>query len=162
MGLVDGAYRQYVVFRVGDEEFGLPIETVSSIIRYERPTPVPRAPAEVQGVINLRGMVIPVIDLRKRFSGTDTDETLPYARIVVTESDAGSVGLAVDGASEVAAILEDDIRPAPDTALTAETAEAFEGVAQVGERLIILLRLDKAIPHDDYVRLASQEGEDDA
>lgn len=153
--------RQYVVFRVGDEEYGLPIEQVSSIIRYEEPTPVPRAPVEVQGVINLRGQVIPVVDLRMRFAGTGMPADAPYERIVVTESDVGSVGLAVDAASEVAAISPDDVMPAPETALTADTAEAFEGVASHRDGLIILLRLEKAIPHDEYARLASQEGEDD-
>lgn len=153
--------KQYVVFRLGAEEYALPIETVSSIIRYEEPTPVPRAPKEVQGVINLRGLVIPVVDLRMRFSGADDTEGVVFERIVVTESDLGSIGLAVDGASEVTEIPADAVSPAPETALTAETAEAFEGVAQLGDRLIILLRLEKAVPHEEYVRVASQEGEDD-
>ena len=159
---MDEDIRQFVVFRLGDEEYGLPIEIVSSIIRYEEPTPIPRAPEDVQGVINLRGMVIPVVDLRKRFGGAEDEAEAPAAeRIVVTESAVGAVGLAVDAASEVAAIAMDEVRPAPETALSADTAEAFEGVVSLDERLIILLRLDKTIPHEDYARLPAQEGDDD-
>ena len=159
--MVDETTRQYVIFRLGSEEYGLPIEQVSSIIHYRQATPVPRAPEEVEGVINLRGKVIPVVDLYKRFTGASMDHDVPYERIVVTESDVGSVGLAVDEASEVVAIPADEILPAPETVLSAETAEAFEGVATMGDRLVILLRLEKALPYDEYTSLVSQEGDDD-
>jgi purine-binding chemotaxis protein CheW len=141
--------RQFVLFRIGPEEYGLPIEKVSSIIRYEQATPVPRAPAIVEGVINLRGRVIPVVNLGQRLFDREFVPG-PTSRIVVAEGDTGAVGLAVDAASEVASIPVVDILPPPETALSSEIAEAFEGVAQHSGRLVILLDLDKALPRGDY------------
>ena len=154
--------RQFVLFRLGEEEYGLPISHVSSIIRYEPATPVPHAPDEVEGVISLRGRIVPVVDMRRQFSGVATDEDSPYERIVVTESEAGQIGLAVDSANEVATIPVAEIRPAPEAALTARTAEAIEGVAAYDERLVVLLRLENAIPTEEYGRLSSGEGEEHA
>jgi purine-binding chemotaxis protein CheW len=146
---VNDQNRQYVLFRVGSEEYGLPISRVSSIIRYETVTPVPRAPRAVQGVIDLRGRVIPVIDLGKRLFGVDF-EPMPLSRIIVTESDGGEIGLAVDGASEVAAFAPDDLMPAPAAALAPDIADAFLAVVHLGERLVILLDLDRILPRAEY------------
>lgn len=143
----DQVGRKFVVFRLGDEEYGLPIERVQSIIRYERSTPVPRAPTYVQGVINLRGKVIPVVDLSRRLGGAVFEPT-PHSRIVVTEGDAGLVGLCVDSASEVAAL--EDIKPPPDSALLPECARAIEGVAEHEGRLVVLLDIEQVVPTSDY------------
>lgn len=153
---------QYVIFRVGAEEFGLPIAQVSSIIRHEIATPVPRAPDMVEGVINLRGRVVPVVSLSRKLFGIDPVITVA-SRIVIAESSNGPVGLVVDAAHEVATILDDDVRPAPEAALVAETAEAFRGVVQMEGRLVILLELDKALPRADYAATGTTEaGEDEA
>jgi purine-binding chemotaxis protein CheW len=144
--------RQYVLFRLGPEEYGLPIAKVSSIIRYEPTTPVPRSPDIVDGVINLRGRVIPVVNLARKLFDNEFHPTAS-SRIVVAEGESGVVGLAVDSASEVVTLAMADILPPPETALSAETAEAFEGVAHHGDRLIILLDLDKALPRGDYESL---------
>jgi purine-binding chemotaxis protein CheW len=160
--VADEETRQFVLFRLGEEEYGLPISNVSSIIRYEPATPVPHAPDEVEGVISLRGRIVPVVDMRRQFSGVASAEDAPYERIVVTESDAGQIGLAVDSANEVATIPVAEIRPAPEAALTARTAEAVEGVASYDERLVVLLRLEHAIPTEEYGRLSSGEGEEHA
>lgn len=141
--------RQYVLFRVGTEEYGLPIGCVSSIIRYETVTPVPRAPASVQGVIDLRGRVVPVVDLGKRLFGTAFDVT-PNSRIIVTETSAGAVGLAVDAASEVAAFTTDRMMPAPEAALPRDMVDAFEAVVHIDDRLIILLDLERVLPRAEY------------
>jgi purine-binding chemotaxis protein CheW len=148
--------RQYVIFRLGPEEYGLPIAKVSSIIRYEPATPVPRSPEIVDGVINLRGRVIPVVNLAKKLFDADFHPT-SASRIIVAEGEAGQVGLAVDAASEVVTIAIEDILDPPETALTADTAEFFEGVARFADRLIILLDLDKALPRGDYDSSASGE-----
>lgn len=153
--------RQYVLFKLGEEEYGVPIELVSSIIRWEPATPVPHAPAAVDGVINLRGRVIPVVNLKRRLLGVPFEPT-PVSRIVVVEGEGGVVGLAVDAASEVSTIEVDEIRPTPETALTPETAEAFEGVAGHKGRLVILLNLDRALPRSEYGSVTAQEVEGDA
>lgn len=140
---------QYVLFRVGPEEYGLPISCVSSIIRYEHVTPVPRAPRAVQGVIDLRGRVIPVVDLGKRLFGTEF-APMPRSRIIVTESEGGEIGLAVDSATEVATFAGDELMPTPAAVVAPEIADAFEAVVHVGERLVILLDLDRILPRAEY------------
>jgi len=155
---VNDPSRQYVLFRVRSEEYGLPISRVSSIIRYETVTPVPRAPRAVQGVIDLRGRVIPVVDLGKRLFGA-AFEPMPRSRIIVTETDSGAVGLAVDGASEVATFAPDDLMPAPTAAVAPEIADAFEAVVHLDERLIILLDLDRILPKAEYELLGAEPSE---
>lgn len=152
--------RQYVLFRVGTEEYGLPIGCVSSIIRYETVTPVPRAPASVQGVIDLRGRVVPVVDLGKRLFGTVFEPT-PAARIIVTETSAGAVGLAVDGASEVSSFTEDRMMAAPEAALPREMVDAFEAVVHLDGRLIILLDLERVLPRAEYDLSSTDDPEGD-
>ncbi|TDB36990.1 MAG: purine-binding chemotaxis protein CheW [Actinobacteria bacterium] len=153
--------RQYVLFHLGTEEYGLPIERVQSIIRYEAPTPVPHAPVMVEGVINLRGQVIPVVDLSQRLLGTSHVITA-LSRIVVAEGDSGLVGLAVDSVHEVATFSAEAIMPTPVATLTSETAEAFEGVANHGERLVILLDPEKALPRVSYgMPIATEEAQAD-
>lgn len=158
-GIVGGEQRQYVLFRLRSEDYGLPIAAVASIIRYEQPTPVPRAPEGVDGVINLRGQVIPVIDLGRRLLGVPIEPTTT-SRIVVAESGLGPVGLAVDAAHEVASIDVSEIREAPAAALDAMTSEAFEGVVNRGDRLVILLDPEKALPHTSFAAAAPSQEED--
>lgn len=141
--------RTFVIFRVGPEEYGVAIERVRSIIRYEPATPVPRAPDMVEGVINMRGNVIPVIDLSRRLSGLPFDPGVA-SRIIVADAAAGTIGLAVDAANEVASIAEADIKPAPEGVLTPESASAICGVTDLDGRLVILLDLDETVPVSDY------------
>lgn len=158
-GIVGGEQRQYVLFRLRSEDYGLPIAAVQSIIRYEQPTPVPRAPEGVDGVINLRGQVIPVIDLGLRLLGEPISPT-QTSRIVVAESGLGPVGLAVDAAYEVASVEVSEIREAPKAALDAVTSEAFEGVVNRDERLVILLDPDKTLPRAGLATGAPSPEED--
>lgn len=158
---MNGQGRQYVLFRVGSEEYGLPIVHVSSIIRYEAVTPVPRAPISVQGVIDLRGRVVPVVDLGRRLFGTTLDPT-SRARIIVTETSAGAVGLAVDAASEVATFEPDQLMSPPETALPKEMIDAFEAVVHLDGRLIILLDLERVLPRAEYELSTSETSEGDA
>jgi len=146
---VNDPNRQYVLFRAGTEEYGLPISRVSSIIRFETVTPVPRAPRAVLGVIDLRGRVIPVVDLGRKLFGT-TFEPLSRSRIIVTEGADGPVGLAVDGASEVATFIPEDLMPAPTGAVAPDIADAFEAVVHLNDRLIILLDLDRILPRAEF------------
>lgn len=160
MGEAGDRTGQYVIFRLGEEEYGLPIEQVSSIIRYEPATPVPHAPRSVDGVINLRGRIIPVVNLKRKLLDQEFEPT-GVSRIVVAEGEAGMVGLVVDAANEVATIDLGEVRPTPEMALSAETMEAFEGVANHGARLVILLNLDRALPSSEYARVAAQEVDSD-
>lgn len=155
--------RSFVIFRIGEEEYGVPVESVSGIIRYETPTPVPRSPESVIGVVNLRGAVIPVVDLRHRFH-REPFEPLPSSRILVADGSHGTFGIAVDSANEVAKIEVESIREVPDGILSAETSKAFTGVVDRNGSLVILLELDEAVPHPDFVSTgegAALEGEVD-
>ena len=158
---VDRGVRQYVLFRLCGEEYGLPIASVQSIIRYEEPTPVPHAPEGVEGVFNLRGQVLPLIDLGRRLRGEAITATAT-SRIIVAEAGMGPVGLAVDLVHEVATLPVAEIKPAPQGAVTADMAEAFEGVANYGGQLVILLDPEKALPKPAFASSHGQEegGED--
>jgi purine-binding chemotaxis protein CheW len=143
---------QIVVFELGDERYGLDIATVYEIIRHQPITAVPQAPAFVEGVINLRGRIIPVVDLRDRFGMASGDLT-KASRIVVCEAAGARVGLVVDGVSEVLMVPSEAIEPTPDLAAGIDAAY-LRGIAKLGERLIILLALDGLFGEADVSALA--------
>ena len=137
------AEEQLVTFSLGEEEFGVDIMKVQEIIRIPPITQVPNAPAYVEGVINLRGNIIPVVNLRKRFcmpSGEETD----LSRIVVLQFDGKVFGVRVDGVTEVLRLDSNSIEPPPPVALGMD-AHYIRGVGKIGERLLILLNLDRLI-----------------
>ena len=130
---------QLVVFELGEERYGLDIATVYEIIRHQPVTAVPQAPSFVEGVINLRGRIIPVVDLRRRF-GMMAGELTKASRIVVCEAAGTRVGLVVDGVSEVLMVPADAIEQTPEVASGYDT-QYLKGIAKLGERLVILLDL---------------------
>ena len=131
---------QIVVCELADEHYGLDIAKVFEIIRHQPITPVPRAPKFVKGVINLRGRIIPVVDLRGRFEMIAAEPT-KETRIVVAESSSTRVGLIVDSVSEVLLLPIDAIEATPGVAAGAD-AEYLRGIAKLGDRLVLLLELD--------------------
>jgi purine-binding chemotaxis protein CheW len=144
---------QIVVFELGDERYGLDIASVYEIIRHQPITAVPQAPAFVEGVINLRGRIIPVVDLRDRF-GMASGELTKASRIVVAEAAGTRVGLVVDGVSEVLMVPTDSIEPTPQVAANADH-EYLRGIAKLGERLIILLELNGLFGAEESSALAT-------
>ena len=135
--------RQLVVFRLADEDYGLNIETVREIIRLQAVTYVPDSPDFVEGLINLRGSVTPVVELRKRF-GVELTEATPQTRIVVVDIGGENIGIIVDEVSEVLRISEDAIEPTS-AVITTEDSYYIEGIAKLGDRLLILLDLDRVL-----------------
>ncbi len=144
---------QIVVFELGEERYGLDIAAVYEIIRHQPITAVPQAPAFVEGVINLRGRIIPVVDLRERF-GLAAGDLTKAARIVVAEAAGTRVGLVVDGVSEVLMVPADAIEPTPEVAAGVDAAY-LRGIAKLGERLIILLDLDGLFGDADAIALSA-------
>jgi purine-binding chemotaxis protein CheW len=134
---------QVVSFKLGSEEYGVEIAQVQEINRMVAVTHVPRAPQFMEGVINLRGQLIPIIDLRTRF-GMKRAEHTKNTRIVVTEIGAKRVGMVVDSVSEVLRLPVDAIEDAPDM-ITGVDTEYIRGVGKIEDRLIILLDLAKII-----------------
>jgi purine-binding chemotaxis protein CheW len=134
---------QVVSFKLGSEEYGVDIAQVQEINRMVAVTHVPRAPQFMEGVINLRGQLIPIIDLRARFGMPRTEHT-KNTRIVVTEIGTKRVGMVVDSVSEVLRLDVAQIEPAPEM-ITGVDTEYIRGVGKIEDRLIILLDLAKII-----------------
>ena len=135
--------RQLVTFALGPEEYGIDIAQVQEINRMVEITHVPRTAGYMEGVINLRGQLIPVIDLRMRFNMPRVGTTR-NSRIIVVEVAPQRVGLIVDSVSEVVRIPVNQIEPTPDMVSIAH-AEFLGGVGKLGDRLIILLNVDPVI-----------------
>ena len=142
---------QVVGFRIGRETFGLPISTVREIVRVPEITSVPNAPDYIEGVINLRGRIIPVVDLRKRF-GEPASEPSKKNRIVVVELEQRSIGLIVNSASEVLRIPPSEIE-APNNVFQEGELNYITGVGKLRGRLVILLDLNRILQRGELRRL---------
>jgi purine-binding chemotaxis protein CheW len=140
-----------VGFRIGRETFGVPIELVHEIVRVPDITSVPDAPEYIEGVINLRGKIISVVDLRKRFGERDVTWTKKN-RILVVEMDRKMVGLIVDSASEVLKVPRTDIDDPPNVFEEGEL-NYVTGVGKLNGRLIILIELGKVLQRGELKRL---------
>lgn len=136
-----GEQLQLVTFGLGDEEFGVDILAVREINRMMELTRVPQSPPEVEGVINLRGKIIPVLDLRKRF-GLVGREQNEQSRIIVVEVHGRVLGFIVDRVHEVLRIDRSIVEPAPSMVCSIDS-DFIAGVGKLDDRLLILLDLDK-------------------
>jgi len=144
---------QVVVLELAGEAYGVEIGRVEEIIRMQPITRIPNGPAFIEGVTNLRGRVIPVLDLRKRF-GLPTSEPTRRSRIVVGELGQHTVGLMVDGVSEVLLVSAEAVEP-PSTLVTTSDSAFLRGVAKLGERLILLLDLSRILTRAEQEDLAA-------
>jgi purine-binding chemotaxis protein CheW len=143
--------QQIVGFCVGKENFGVPISIVHEIVRMMEITVVPDAPSHIEGVINLRGKIIPVVDLRKRFA----EEIRPHRRnrILVVELDGHQVGLVVDAANEVIKMNPELIEPPPNIFEQGEL-NYVTGVGKLGGKLVILIDLAKIMQRGELRRIS--------
>lgn len=144
--------RQLVVFSVADEIYGVDIHQVKEIIRVPEITRVPRTPEFVEGVLNLRGSVIPVLDLRKRF-GFPPGEANNDQRIVVLEMEDQTVGTIVDSVSEVLQIDAADI-DSPSPYVVSVDSQYIAGIAKLKEKLIILLDVNRVLSTEERNSMA--------
>jgi purine-binding chemotaxis protein CheW len=148
---------QLVVFNLANEDYGVDIGAVDGIVKMQTITKVPHAPGFVEGITNLRGEVLPVIDLRKRF-GLPLGETTKDTRIVNVEVDGIKVGMVVDAVTEVLRVAEDDVEP-PSPLVTTVDSAFITGIAKVDDgpgapgRLIILLDLGKVLSTEEQTDL---------
>jgi len=143
---------KYLTFALANEEYGLEILKVREIIGYMEITAVPQTPAYVKGVINLRGQVIPVIDLRAKF-GMETTDITEETCIIVVEASQGnrsfSTGIVVDHVEEVLDIAGEDIEEAPQFGSAVNT-DFILGMGKIGESVKILLDIDMVLAGDDF------------
>jgi purine-binding chemotaxis protein CheW len=137
------AEKQMVLFKLGSETYGLDISTVHEIIRMQPITKVPKTPFYVEGIINLRGKTIPVIDIGKRF-GMPKIEGDKNNRIVVVNLQDTTMGIIVDSVTEVLSITADSIEPVSDIVSTT-SSDFLAGIAKLADKMVILLELDKLI-----------------
>jgi purine-binding chemotaxis protein CheW len=148
---LSGKTLQVVSFALGSEEYGVDIAQVQEINRMVTVTHVPQAAQFMEGVINLRGRLIPIIDLRTRF-GMERAERTKNTRIVVTEIGSKRLGMVVDSVSEVLRIPVEQIEDAPDLVAGVDS-EYIRGVGKLDDRLIILLDLGRVISADEKSEL---------
>jgi len=135
--------RQYLAFHLGNEEYALDITRISEIIKVREFTDIPRAPKFILGIISLRGVVVPVFDLRLRLN-LGVSEMLPTSRIVVSQLDDMKVGLLVDSINQVVNLSDEDLEPPPGV-LSGLDREMIDGIGRCQERMIILLDLKNVL-----------------
>ena len=144
---------QLVIFELQDELYGLDIHTVEGIIKMQAITSLPHTPSFIEGVTNLRGAVVPVINLRSRF-GLAGAEAGSAARIVIINVDGMKAGLMVDAVSQVVRISDEVLEAPPQISIT-EQSSFIKSIAHLNDRLVILLDLNKVLTAEEKERLAA-------
>jgi purine-binding chemotaxis protein CheW len=139
--------REYLTFRLGREEYGIDILKVQEIRGYEEPTRIANAPPFLKGVVNLRGTIVPIVDMRMRF-GCDTADYNSFTVTIVLHIGNRTIGAVVDSVSDVMEIPSDAIRAAPEMS-SAVDAVYIRGLAQLAERMVILLDIESMLLSPD-------------
>jgi len=143
---------QFLTFALGPEEYGVEILKIQEIKGYSAITPLPNAPPYVKGVLNLRGTIVPIVDLRKKF-GMPEEATSAFTVIVVVQVQGKVMGFLVDAVRDVLTVTGADIQPTPDFAGQVDTT-FLTGLAQTAEKLVILLDIDKVLTATEAVAVA--------
>ena len=147
---------QLVICQLSNEEFGIEISKVKEIIRIPEITKIPQVPDYVEGVINLRGSIIPIINLAAKF-GVDHEKTSNDSRIVVVEIGNLVAGMVVDAVSEVLRISSENIDPTPEIIVSRITGKYIRGVGKIDDRLLILLAIEKIFTEEQKVQISKLE-----
>jgi len=145
--------KQFVIYQLAGEQFGVDIAAVESIIKMQEIAAVPQVPEFVEGVTNLRGEVLPVIDLRKRFEIPAADDS-EEERIVVVEIDGQNVGMIVDAVTEVLTLDEDAIE-APSALVIGSSVDFITGIAKVDDQLVTIIDLRMVLLSDEALELTA-------
>ncbi|MDT4851581.1 Chemotaxis protein CheW [compost metagenome] len=138
---------EYLAFTLGQEEYGIDIQKVSEIRSYETPTRIANAPEFVKGVVNLRGIIVPIVDLRIKFN-LGRVEYNEQTVVIILNLDRRVVGIVVDGVSDVLMLNSGQIRPAPEFGATLST-EYLTGLGTLDERMLILVDIEKLMTSDE-------------
>ncbi|HEY9898558.1 MAG TPA: chemotaxis protein CheW [Pantanalinema sp.] len=149
-----GALLQLASFFVDQEEYGVDIALIQEIVRMAEITRVPRSPEFVEGVVNLRGKIVPVIDLRRRFGFAPAEHT-KQTRIIIVSVAQRTLGLIVDGVSEVLRLAADAIDPTPDMVRSGGDSSFLKGVGKREDRLLLLLDLGRLLGRDELESLSA-------
>ena len=139
--------QEYLVFTLGKEEYGIEILKVQEIRGYDRVTRIANTPEFITGVTNLRGVIVPIVDLRVKFQLAAAEVNEHTAIIILNLADR-VVGIVVDGVSDVLSLVQEQIKPAPDFSVTLAT-EYLLGLGTLGERMLILVDIEKLLNSDE-------------
>lgn len=157
VGLDANSNDQYLTFIMADEEYGVDILAVQEIRGWESATPLPNAPPHIKGVINLRGTIVPIVDLRCCF-GLPSIEYTAITVVIVLKVQSGKtekvMGIVVDAVSDVYALAEGDMRAAPDLGSSVNT-DVIKGLVNVNDKMVILLEIDKLLSLEDISEISN-------
>ena len=144
--------REFLAFKLGAEEYGIDILRVQEIRSYEKPTRIAKAPDFIKGVINLRGVIVPIVDLRLKFHLDDASYT-EFTVVIVLNIGSRVVGIVVDAVSDVITLLSDQLRPVPDFSSTI-ASEHVLAIGAIEERMLILIDIDKLMTSEEMGLIA--------
>lgn len=142
-----GMAQEYLTFTLGPEEYAIDILKVQEIRGYEQPTTIANAPEFIKGVINLRGTIVPIVDMRIKFQVGKAEYT-PFTVVIILNIGARVVGIVVDGVSDVTSLRPDQVRPAPDFAATVDT-KYIQGLGTLDERMLIVVDITRLMLSSD-------------
>jgi len=148
--------RQILVFGLANEELGLDISCVREVLRPQKIYPLPKTPHFIEGVINLRGHIVALIDLRKKLIAKEMEDE-SNKRIIVCRVNKFIVGLTVNSLREIIALSKEDIKPTPEVVATQMEADVILGIAKVGERIIPILDLEHILTKKEVIELSTLE-----
>ena len=147
--------REYLTFRLDQEEYGIDILKVQEIRGYEQPTSIANAPAFIKGVVNLRGTIVPIVDMRLKFNCAQADYN-SFTVVIILNLRDRVVGIVVDSVSDVMELSAENIRSAPDVESAIDNG-CILGLGSVGERMLILLDIEKLMSNADMGLAANDE-----
>ncbi len=145
----------YTVFTVAGEEFGIEVDRVVEIVRPQKITPLPQAPPFINGVINLRGVVMPLMDLRKRLN---VEPSSKREKVIITRMHGEKIGLLVDTVKEIINI-DDKQLASPPSIFKGLKPEYLRGIGKIGDRLIVILHIDNLLTSEEMILLDERKEE---
>lgn len=143
---------KFAVFSIGKVEFALDIMRIKEIVKPLKINTIPKAPRFIEGVINLRGIIIPIVDLRKRFGIKIPEAPMPGERIIIARLEKKIIGLIVDSVSDVISLGKSDISPPPEI-VKGVSAQFIKGLGKIGDRLVLLMDLDRILTVSEKISL---------
>ncbi len=143
----DDDAREYLTFTLGEEEYGIDILNVQEIRGYDTVTRIANSPAFIKGVINMRGVIVPIIDMRLKFNLGEVEYN-QFTVVIILNITGRVVGMVVDGVSDVIALKRDQIRPAPEFGAVLDTAY-IDGLATLDERMVIMVDIEKLMNSEE-------------
>ena len=146
-GRVAGGPREYLTFRLDQEEYGIDILKVQEIRGYEKPTRIANAPEFIKGVVNLRGTIVPIVDMRLKFNCAQAEYNT-FTVVIILNLRSRIVGIVVDSVSDVMELAPENVKAAPEIDSSIDSS-AVVGLGSVGERMLILLDIEKLMSSMD-------------